>query len=53
LGYVAELVRSGAHEVLDVRDEDGSQRLLPFVASVIKMVDLAGRRIQVDWERDW
>lgn len=53
LGRVAELVRTGAHEVLDVRDEDDSQRLLPFVASVIKEVDLAGRRIRVDWERDW
>ncbi len=53
LGRVAELVRAGAHEVLDVRDEDGNQRLLPFVAAVIKEVDLAGRRIQVDWGRDW
>ena len=53
LGRVAELVRAGAHEVLDVRDEDGSQRLLPFVAAVIKEVDLAGRRIRVDWGRDW
>lgn len=53
LGRIAELVRSGAHEVLDVRDEDGSQRLLPFVASVIKKVDLAGRQVRVDWERDW
>ncbi len=53
LGRVAELVRAGAHEVLDVRDADGSQRLLPFVAAVIKEVDLAGRRIRVDWGRDW
>ncbi|MBI4989099.1 MAG: ribosome maturation factor RimM [Rhodocyclales bacterium] len=53
LGRVAELVRTGAHEVLDVRDEDGSRRLLPFVATVIKEVDLAGCLIQVDWERDW
>jgi 16S rRNA processing protein RimM len=53
LGRVAELVRTGAHEVLDVRDEDGSQRLLPFVSAVIKQVDLAGRRIRVDWGRDW
>lgn len=53
LGRIAELLRSGAHEVLDVRDEDGSRRLLPFVAQVIKNVDLAGRRIRVDWERDW
>lgn len=53
LGRIAELVRSGAHEVLDVRDEDGSRRLLPFVASVIKKVDLAGRQVRVDWEREW
>ena len=53
LGRVAELVRAGAHEVLDVRDDGGSKRLLPFVAAVIKEVDLAGSRIQVDWERDW
>ncbi len=53
LGRVVELVRTGAHEVLDVRDEDGVQRLLPFVAAVIKEVDLAGRRIRVDWGRDW
>lgn len=53
LGHVAELIRSGAHEVLDVRDEDGTRRLLPFVASVIKAVDLSGGRISVDWERAW
>lgn len=53
LGRVAELVRTGAHEVLDVRAEDGSRRLLPFVAAVIKEVDLAGRLIRVDWECDW
>ncbi len=53
LGRVAELVRAGAHEVIDVRDECGNQRLLPFVAAVVKEVDLAGSRIQVDWGRDW
>jgi 16S rRNA processing protein RimM len=53
LGCVAGLVRTGAHEVLDVRDESGNRRLLPFVAAVIKEVDLAGRRIRVDWGRDW
>lgn len=53
LGRVAELVRTGAHEVLAVCDEAGNQRLLPFVATVIKEVDLAARRIRVDWGRDW
>jgi len=53
LGRVAELIRSGAHEVLDVCDEGGTHRLLPFVESVIKAVDLAAGRISVDWGRDW
>jgi len=53
LGRVAELIRSGAHEVLDVREENGQRRLLPFVAAVIKQVDLDGQRIQVEWESDW
>jgi 16S rRNA processing protein RimM len=53
LGRVAGLVRTGAHEVLDVRDEAGKQRLLPFVSAVIKEVDLAARRIRADWGHDW
>lgn len=53
LGRVAELIRAGAHEVLDVRDEAKVSHLMPFVAAVVRQVDLAGRRIQVDWERDW
>lgn len=53
LGRVAELMRSGAHEVLDVRDASGQRRLLPFVAAVVREVDLDGGRIRVEWERDW
>lgn len=53
LGRIAELVRSGAHEVLDVRDQDGKSRLMPFVAAVVREVDLDGGRIRVEWERDW
>ncbi len=53
LGRVAELLRTGAHEVLDVRDADGRRRLLPFVAAVIREVDLAVGRIRVEWGIDW
>ncbi|MDR2240644.1 MAG: ribosome maturation factor RimM [Zoogloeaceae bacterium] len=53
LGHVAGLARSGAHEVLDVRNENGRQRLLPFVAAIIRKVDLTERRIEVAWESDW
>lgn len=53
LGRVAELLRAGAHEVLDVRGDDGQTRLLPFAAAVVREVDLAGGRIRVAWEMDW
>lgn len=53
LGRVAELMRSGAHEVLCVRDEAGQERLLPFVAAVVRDVDSTLREIRVDWGADW
>lgn len=53
LGVVEELISTGAHEVLSLRDDENIRRLLPFVAQVVKSVDLGERRIQVDWGRDW
>ncbi|MEW6313893.1 MAG: ribosome maturation factor RimM [Pseudomonadota bacterium] len=53
-GTVAELFETGANDVLVVRGgPDGRERLIPFVASVIDKVDLAARRITVDWEADY
>jgi len=52
LGQVASLLSSGAHEVLCVRDGE-QERLLPFVAQVVKSVDVGGGMIRVDWGADW
>jgi 16S rRNA processing protein RimM len=57
LGRVANLLESGAHAVLVVT-EDGSsgekiERLLPFVAHVVKEVDVPAGLMRVDWEKDW
>lgn len=52
LGKVAELLSGGAHDVLCVRDGE-HERLLPFVEAIVREVDLAGRKIRVDWGRDW
>ncbi|MDR2365573.1 MAG: ribosome maturation factor RimM [Zoogloeaceae bacterium] len=54
LGRVVECIAGGAQTVLRVRD-DGSEteRLLPFVDAVVHEVDLAARRMRVDWEADW
>jgi len=62
LGKVTKLLSSGAHEVLCVCDGEGEkmqQRLLPFVAQVVKSVDTAdgatgaSGTIRVEWGVDW
>ena len=53
LGKVEGLLETGANNVLCVRSDDGKEHLLPFVAAVILDVDLAARRIRVEWEKDW
>jgi 16S rRNA processing protein RimM len=52
LGIVAELFSNGAHEVLRLREEAG-ERLLPYIESVVKAVDLGTGRMLVDWGKDW
>lgn len=57
LGRVAGLLDTGAHSVLQVEYgvEEGKagERLIPFVAAYVDEVDLAGRRIRVDWGLDY
>jgi 16S rRNA processing protein RimM len=52
LGRVTSVFATGANDVLRV-GERPRERLLPFVATVIRAVDLAARRIEVDWGLDW
>ena len=52
LGTVSSLLESGASQVLVVNGED-RQRLLPFVAAIVKSVDLTTKRVLVEWEADW
>jgi len=52
LGRVQGVFSTGANDVLRVGAGKG-ERLLPFVAAVVKKVDLAARRIEVDWGLDW
>jgi 16S rRNA processing protein RimM len=39
--------------VLVVVADDGTERLLPFVNAVVIDVDVAAKRIRVEWEADW
>jgi 16S rRNA processing protein RimM len=58
LGQVAGLLETGAQCVLRVQlppagGEKPVERLIPFVDAYVDAVDLAGRRIVVDWAIDY
>ncbi|MBI3938697.1 MAG: ribosome maturation factor RimM [Betaproteobacteria bacterium] len=50
-GRVREIIATGANDVLVVRGE--RDRLVPFVAGVVKEVDVAGGVIRIDWSADF
>jgi 16S rRNA processing protein RimM len=51
LGVVKRLFTNGAQDVMEVAGERA--RLMPWVPSVVKQVDLGGGRITVEWGSDW
>jgi 16S rRNA processing protein RimM len=56
LGQVKELLSTGAQTVLVIEyTEDGKvlERMIPFVSVYVDAVDLAGKRITVDWQADY
>ena len=50
MGY--HMDKRPAHEVMRVAGDEG-ERLLPFIPQVVKEIDMDGRRILVDWGKDW
>lgn len=53
MGTVDTLLETGANDVLSVRDAQGKERLIPFIASVVQQVSLDERVIRVDWQLDY
>ena len=51
LGVVTRTYSNGVHDVIEVSGE--RTRLIPWVAAVVKGVDLPGKRIEVEWGADW
>lgn len=50
-GKVTEMFNTGPNDVLVVVGD--KERLIPFLESVVKQVDLQGRVIRVDWGLDY
>ena len=56
LGEVTDLMATGPQQVLVLGyQEEGKslERLIPFVDAFVDDVDLAARRITVDWQPDY
>ncbi len=57
LGAVIGLIETGPHCVLRIRpagsDAEVDEVLIPFVDAYVDGVDLAGRRVNVDWDPDF
>ncbi len=53
LGSVREVQEFGAHPVLRIVDDAGATYLVPFVAAYVDAVDVEGKRLEVDWQKDY
>jgi len=60
LGAVTDMMHNGAQSILritplpvEASDEKQSERLIPYVDQFVKTVDLAGKKITVDWGLDY
>jgi 16S rRNA processing protein RimM len=53
LGRVGGLIAAPAHDVLRVAREAETEQLIPFTEPIVKSVDLGGRVITVDWQKDY
>ena len=45
------MISNGAQDVMEVSGE--RTRLIPWVPAIVKTVDLAARRVVVQWGADW
>jgi 16S rRNA processing protein RimM len=53
LGRVEKVLDFGAHPILCLASDERRERMVPFVPAHVDRVDLAGRRIDVDWQPDF
>jgi 16S rRNA processing protein RimM len=51
LGRITSILQTGANDVLVVGGE--RERLIPFIAEVIRDVDLAAGVVRVEWSADY
>ncbi len=55
LGEVIEITNNGAHGIIAIGNlqTKTTKQLVPFVKEFVQNVDLANKRITLDWQADW
>ena len=55
LGEVIDVTENGAHGVIVIGDVSSKaiKQLVPFVKEVVQNVDLANKKMTLDWQSDW
>ncbi len=55
LGEVIDITENGAHGVIVIGDASSKaiKQLVPFVKEVVQNVDLANKKMTLDWQSDW
>jgi 16S rRNA processing protein RimM len=53
LGRVDSVDHYGAHPLLRLRTDQGTETLIPFVSAHVLEVDLPARRIVADWDPEF
>jgi 16S rRNA processing protein RimM len=55
LGEVIDVTENGAHGVIVIGDPSSKtiKQLVPFVKEVVQNVDLANKKMTLDWQSDW
>ena len=53
LGAVRQWLTNGPQDVMVVQGPGNGERLIPWVAAVVRRVDLEAGVIEVDWGADW
>lgn len=54
IGLVADLLETGANDVLIVQGDNKTEHLIPYIKEkVVKSVDIVNQRIVVDWDVDY
>ncbi len=52
-GKITDVFATGANDVVVAKSEDGIERLIPYIASVIIDVSLDTKTMLVDWDADF